>query len=159
MPPSEPGTLVVTASLTNGVARVTHGLRESVALIDEILALNHTAWETTLSVGDIEFYQTKEGPFPNNQMRVSVNPGADRAALNYTANDYPAMPIANSFNATELPSSVDLIFNGTTGAIFPRMAAISIHDARRALNEWLQTRRRPTCIEWRPYDENDTRRR
>ena len=74
-PHNDPEVLVLTASLTSGVARVTHGLRESVALIDEILTLNHTDWETTLAAGDVAFYQDGDGPFPNHQMRVSVNPG------------------------------------------------------------------------------------
>lgn len=151
VPHDEPGQLVLTASLTSGVARVTRGLRESVALVDEILTLSHTMWETTLSVGDVEFYQDSDGPFPNHQMRVSVRPDANGAALNYMQNDEPKMSMANSYNpGVEIP--VDLIFNGTTGAVFPRSAVISVGDARRALNEWLRTRRRPTCIQWRPYD-------
>lgn len=150
-PHNDPGHLVLTASLTSGVARVTHGLRESVILIDEILTLNHTVWETTLSVGDVEFYQDRDGPFPNHQMRVSVNPDANGAALNYMQNDVPKMPIVNSYNPGP-QIRADLIFNGTTGAVFPRSAVISIAAARRALNEWLRTRHRPTCIEWRPYD-------
>ena len=147
-PHDEPGPLVLTASLTSGVARVTHGLRESIALIDEILTLSHTAWETTLSVGDVEFYQDPDGPFPNHQMRVSVNPDAGVAGLNYIQNDEPKLPIANSYNPKPSPAAY-LIFTGSNGAVFPRSAAISIADARRALNEWLRTRRRPTCIEWR----------
>jgi hypothetical protein len=150
-PSNDPERLVITASLTSGVARVTHGLRASVSLIDEILTLNHTEWESTLSVGDIEFYQDSDGPYPNHQMRVSVNPSANGAALNYMHNDEPAYSIANSYNpGPEI--DVDLIFSGTTGAVFPRSAVISILDARRALNEWLRTRRRPACIEWRPHD-------
>ncbi|MBV9314065.1 MAG: hypothetical protein JO100_10065 [Pseudonocardia sp.] len=62
------------------------------------------------------------------------------------------MPIANSFTSRRPLPDVDLIFNGTTGAVFPRTAAIPIADARKALVEWLGTRERPTCIEWRPYD-------
>lgn len=151
-PPSDPGCLVLTASLTNGVARVAHGLQESTALIDEILTLNHTDWETTLSVGDIEFYQDHDGPYPNHQMRVSVRPQTDGAALNYMQNDVPKMSWANSYSATP-PADIDLIVNGTTGAVFPRWAVIPIADARRALHEWLRTRQRPTCIEWRPYDK------
>lgn len=155
-PSSEPGRLVVTATLTTGVARVTHGLGESIALIDEILTMNHADWETTLSIGDVEFYVTSDGPFPNNQMRVSVSPEADCAALNYMANDDPSMPIANSYNPVDSPPAIDLIFNGTTGAVFPRSAAISIIDTKRALNQWLRTRRRPTCIEWRPFEGYET---
>lgn len=66
--------------------------------------------------------------------------------------DDPQISIANSFNPKHPLPGVDLIFNGTAGAVFPRTAMISITDARNALIEWLETRKRPPCIEWRPYD-------
>jgi hypothetical protein len=145
--------MIVTASLTTDVARVTRGMTASVHLIDELLTMDHVEWESTLYVGDVEFHQTKvEGPFPNHQLRISVRPSAGLAALNYMDHDDPHMPIANSFNPKRPLPDVDLIFNGTTGAVFPRTALIPIADARKALIEWLQTRKRPTCIEWRPYD-------
>jgi len=144
--------MIVTASLTTGVVRATHGMRESVRLVDEILKLDHVEWETTLSVGDVEFRRTKDGPFPNHQLRISVRPSAGLAALNYMDHDDPLMQIANSFNPKRpLPNAI-LIFNGTTGSVFPRTAVIPVADARNALIEWLETRKRPTCIEWRPYD-------
>jgi hypothetical protein len=77
--------LTVTASLTTGVGRVTHGMAESVSLIEEILTLDHVDWETTLSVGDVEFHSTKQGPYPNHQLRISVRPSAGIAA-------YPMQP-------------------------------------------------------------------
>lgn len=144
--------MIVTASLASGVARVAHGLQESIRLVDEILSTDHTGWETTMSVGDEEFHRTKNGPFPNHQLRVSVRPSMGLAALNYMDNDDPNMPIADSYNPTRPLPDVDLIFNGSTGLVFPRWAAIPIRDARRAMTEWLETRRRPTCIEWRPHD-------
>ncbi len=144
--------MIVTASLTTDVARVTHGMTASVRLIDEILKMDHVEWETTLYVGDVEFHRTKDGPFPNQQLRISVRPSAGLAALNYMDHDDPDMPIANSFNSKRPLPNIDLIFNGTTGSVFPRTALISVADARNALIEWLKTRKRPTCIEWRPYD-------
>jgi hypothetical protein len=144
--------MIVTASLTTGVARVTDGMHESVRLIDEILQLDHVEWETTLYVGDVEFHQSKDGPFPNHQLRISVRPSAGLAALNYMDHDDPHMSIANSYNPKRPLPEVDLIFNGSTGAVFPRTGAISVADARKALLEWLEIRKRPTCIEWRPYD-------
>jgi hypothetical protein len=147
-----PERLALTASLTIGVARVTHGLRASANLVDEILNMNHVDWETTLLVGEVEFYRTKDGPFPNHQLRISVRPSAGYAALNYTDHDDPEMPIANSYNPKHPLPEVDLIFNGATGSVFPRTAVIPITNARNAMHEWLHTRRRPTCIEWRPYD-------
>lgn len=149
---SQPGRPVVTASLTTGVARVTHGMRESTTLIDEILAISHDDWETTLLVGDGEFHRTRDGPFPNHQLRISVRPTVGYAALNYMDNDDPHMPIANSYSLIRPLPEIDLIFNGTTGSVFPRSAAIPIDHARSALREWLATRARPTCIQWRPYD-------
>jgi hypothetical protein len=147
------GNVIVTASLTTGSVRVTDGADESARLIDEILELDHTDWETTLNVGDVAFYQSKNsGPFPNHQFRVSVRPGSGFAALNYMDHDDPDMPIANSWNQHGPIPDVLLIFNGSTGSVFPRSAAIPIVDARRALLEWIQTRRRPTCIPWQPYD-------
>jgi hypothetical protein len=145
--------MIVTASLTTGVARVAHGMAESLPLIDEILRMDHVEWETTLFIGDAEFYRTKDGPLPNHQLRISVRPSAGLAALNYMDNDDPLMPIANSFNPRRPLPEIDLIFNGTTGAVFPRTAAIPVAVAREALIEWLKTRRRPTsAIQWRPYD-------
>lgn len=145
--------MILTASLTTGVVRVTHGMRASVRLIDEILKTDHIEWETTLAVGEIEFHRTKEGPFPNHQMRISVRPATGFAALNYMDHDDPEMSIANSYNPRRPLPEVDLVFNGSTGAVFPRVSAIPIADARRALIEWLGTWKRPTCIEWRPYDK------
>jgi len=148
----QPEPLILTASLTTGVARVAHGMSASVRLIDEVLELDHVAWETTLFVGDTEFFRTKEGPFPNHQLRLSVRPTTGLAALNYMDHDDPQMPIANSYNPNRPLPDVDLIFNGAMGAVFPRAAAIPISNARSALNQWLETRKRPTCIEWHPYD-------
>ena len=144
--------MIVTASLTTDVVRVTHGMPASVRLIDEILTMDHVEWETTLYIGDVEFHRTKQGPFPNHQLRISVRPSAGLAALNYMDHDDPEMPIANSYNPNRPLPDVDLIFNGATGSVFPRTAAIPIVDARNALIEWLETRKRPICIEWRPYD-------
>jgi hypothetical protein len=149
---AQSGRPILTASLTNGVARVTHGIHASTMLIDEILATEHDDWETTLLVGDVEFRRSREGPFPNHQFRVSVRPATGYAALNYMDNDDPLMSIANSYNTRRPLPEVDLIFSGDTGAVFPRTAAISIARARMALTEWLETRKRPQCIEWRPYD-------
>lgn len=144
---------ILTAALTSDVARVTHGMQESVRLIDEILNLDHVVWETTLYVGDVEYHSTKQhGPYPNHQLRISVRPSTGFAALMYIDHDDPAMTIAISDNQTSPPPEVDLIFNGAIGAVFPRTAAIPIKDARAALLEWLRTWKRPTCIEWRPYD-------
>lgn len=148
-PPEHP---VLTASLTTGVARVARGMTESASLVDEILKLDHTDWETTLSVGDVEFHQTSEGPYPDNQMRVSVQPSRGYAALNHTDTNDPSVYLANSYNPKRPLPEISLIFNGTTGRVFPRTAAIPIADARNALHEWVRTRARPTCIEWRPYD-------
>ncbi len=144
--------VILTASLTTGVARVAHGMQASVRLVDEILMTDHAEWETTLAVGDVEFHRTKDGPFPNHQLRISVRPSTGFAALNYMDHDDAQMPIANSFNPKRPLPEVDLIFNGTTGFVFPRTALIPVADARKALIEWLETRKRPTCIEWRPYD-------
>ena len=66
--------------------------------------------------------------------------------------DDPQMAIANSYNPKRPLPDVALVFNGATGALFPRSAAIPIAAAGRALVEWLTTRKRPTCIAWRPYD-------
>lgn len=144
--------MIVTALLTAGVARVSRGLSECRALMEEILRTEHADWESTLSVGDVEFRSSKEGSFPNNQMRVSVSLSAGYAALNYMDHDDSDHPIFNSFNPKRPLPEVYLIFNGATGSIFPRTAAIPIEDAREALTEWVETRARPTCIEWRPYD-------
>lgn len=144
--------VILTASLTTGVARAERGMQASVRLVDEILRTEHVNWETMLSVGAVEFRSTKDGPFPNHQMRISVRPSAGYAALNYMDHDDPHMAVANSYNPKRPLPEVDLIFNGTTRAVFPRTSAIPIADAREALIEWLKTWKRPTCIEWRPYD-------
>lgn len=125
---------------------------EAVRLVNEILEMNHVDWETTLYVGDVEFHSTKQGPYPNHQLRISVRPSSDLAAINYMDHDDPRMAIANSYNPKRPLPDIDLIFSGTTRSTFPRTAAIPIADAREALIEWLETRKRPTCIEWRPYD-------
>ena len=148
----QPERTILTASLTTGIARIAYGMRESTSLIEEILKLEHADWETILLVGDVEFHQTTDGPYPDHQMRVSVQPSTGYAALNYTDNNDPKLSIANSYNPRQPPQDVYLVFSGRTGSVFPPAAAISIENARKALNEWLRTRRRPTCIEWRPYD-------
>jgi hypothetical protein len=115
--------------------------------------MEHRDWETTLNIGDVAFYQSKSGgPFPNHQVRVSVRPAAGYAALNYMDHDDPNMPIANSWNPRRPLPELDLVFNGSTGSVFPRTSIISITQARQALLEWIESRQRPTCIEWRPYD-------
>jgi hypothetical protein len=144
--------MIVTASLSSGIACIAHGLSKSTRLIEKVLATEHTTWETTLYVGDIEFHTSKAGPYPNHQMRVSVRPAVGYAALNYMDHDDPQMSIANSYNPQRPPPEVNLIFSGITGLLFPRSAAIPVAAARRALDEWLRTRKRPTCIEWRPFD-------
>ena len=83
--------MIVTASLTSGIACVAHGMTESVNLIDEILRMDHVEWETILSVGTVEFHSSKAGPFPNHQLRVSVRPSTGFAALNYMDHDDPQL--------------------------------------------------------------------
>jgi hypothetical protein len=89
---------ILTASLTTGVARVTHGMQASIRMIDEILTIDHVTWETTLYVGDVEYHSTKHGPYPNHQLRISVRPSAGFAAINYTDHDDPEISVANSYN-------------------------------------------------------------
>lgn len=144
--------LILTASLTTGAALVKRGIGQASSLIDEIVTLDHDAWETILYVGDVEFHRTMKGPFPDQQMRVSVRPSASYAALNHADINEESMPVANSYNPTVPIPNIYLIFNGGTGAVFPRTAAMPIDNVRDALHEWLRTRRRPTCIEWRPSD-------
>jgi hypothetical protein len=146
--------MVVTALLTTGAVRVTHGTAECTALVEEILALDHVNQETILWVGDVEFHSSKKGPYPNHQMRVSVRPSAECAALSYTDHDDPIVSLVNSFNpGPDLPE-VYLIFNGETGDVFPQSAVIPIAQARTTLLEWLRTRSLPTNIEWRPIEES-----
>jgi hypothetical protein len=142
----EPERLILTAVLTTDVARVTHGMPESVRLTGEILTLDHVEWETILYVGDVEYHSTKHGPYPNHQLRISVRPAAGVAALLYIDHDDPEMSAANSYNPNRPLPEVDLIFNGAIKALFPRTAAIPISEARNALREWLETRKRPTYI-------------
>jgi immunity protein Imm1 of predicted polymorphic toxin system len=147
-----PERIVVTAVLTTKSSRVARGYELCVALVDEVLTLDHVVQETIMWVGDEQFHCTKNGPYPNCQMRVSVRPPAHCAALSYTDHDDPSISIANSHNpAVDLPE-IDLIFNGDMGSVFPRSAVIPISEARNALLEWLRTRSLPTCIEWRPFD-------
>ena len=145
--------MTVTASLTTGSVRVTRGIAECTALVEEILGLEHINQETVLWIGDVEFHSSKEGPYPNRQMRVSARPSSQCAALSYTDHDDPNISLVNSFNPREpVQSEVYLIFNGDTGIVFPQSAVIPIADARTALLEWLRTRSLPTSIEWRPFD-------
>lgn len=144
--------VVVTALLTTNVVRVTRGIVECMALVEEVLALDHVDQETILWVGDVEFHSSKTGPYPNQQMRISARPSSQCAALSYTDHDDPTVSIVNSFNPEASPPEVYLIFNGDTGDVFPQSAMIPIVDARIALSEWLRTRSLPTCIEWRPFD-------
>jgi hypothetical protein len=144
--------LIVTASLTTGVVRVVHGITAARRLVDDILSTDHVEWETTMSIGLAEFHRTKAGPFPNHQLRISVRPSAGYAALNYIDHDDPHMPIANSYNPLRPRPRLYLIFNGSTGSVFPRAAALPLGAARDALAEWLETWQRPACIQWRPFD-------
>ncbi|MFD0202306.1 Imm1 family immunity protein [Saccharothrix carnea] len=144
--------MIVTAVLTTGVARVAEGIRDAMRLVDDVLRTDHAEWETLMYIGEREFRVTREGPHPNHQLRVSVRPVSGFAALNYTDQDDSDLVIANSYNPIRPLPDIDLVFSGSTGTVFPRSAAIPISDARSALSEWLTTRRRPTCIEWRPYD-------
>jgi immunity protein Imm1 of predicted polymorphic toxin system len=144
--------LIVTASLTTGIVRVVHGMTAAARLVDEIIETDHVEWETTMSVGTVEFHRTKAGPFPNHQLRISVRPSIGYAALSYMDHDDPQMPIANSYNPRLPRPRLYLVFNGSTGSVFPRAAAVPVVDARIALAEWLETWKRPTCIEWRPFD-------
>lgn len=66
----EPKRPILTAVLTTGVARVTHGMRESAHLIDEILTLDHVDSESILYIGDVEYHSKKSGgPYPNHRSR------------------------------------------------------------------------------------------
>jgi Immunity protein Imm1 len=144
--------MIVTASLTTGVARVAHGVPAAVQLVDFVFRTEHSEWETTMYVGDVEFHRGRNGPYPSHQLRVSVLPATGFAALNYIDHDDPHMVIANSFNPQQPPPDVRLIFNGTIGSVFPHSAAIPIRQARRAVIEWLHTRKRPVCVAWQSFD-------
>lgn len=151
-PIQHPAHTVVTALLTTGAVRATHGIKQCTALIDEILTLDHVDQETSLWVGDVEFHSSKEGPFPNHLMRVSILPSAGCAALSYTDHDDPTVSLVNSHNPAPTFPEVYLIFNGETGDVFPQSAMIPIVDARAALLEWVRTRSLPACIEWQPFN-------
>jgi hypothetical protein len=73
--------LIVTASLTSGIACVARGMAESVKLISQVIRMDHLEWESILSVGTVEYHSSKTGPFPNHQLRISVRPSAGFAAL------------------------------------------------------------------------------
>lgn len=145
---SAPTRMTVTASLTTGIACVARGRAEAVKLVDQIVRTDHVEWETTLYVGDVEFHTSKAGPFPNHQLRISVRPSASLAALMYIDHDDPIMSVAISFSPAGPAPDVKLVFNGAIGSVFPRSAAIPVIYARAALLEWLDSRRRPTCIDW-----------
>ena len=81
--------MIVTASLTTGVARAVRGIAASRHLIDQVLRMDHAEWETILYIGDVEFHTTTRGPFPNHQLRVSVQPSTGFAALNYNGSPGP----------------------------------------------------------------------
>jgi Immunity protein Imm1 len=144
--------MTITASLTTGIVRVAHGPTAAASLLDEIIETDHVDWETTMSVGAVEFHRTKAGPYPNHQLRISVRPSIGFAALNYMDHDDPLLPIAISYNPRVPRPRLYLVFNGSTGSVFPRAAAVPVSDARNALAEWTETWKRPTCIEWRPFD-------
>ncbi|MEU3643598.1 Imm1 family immunity protein [Lentzea sp. NPDC034063] len=144
--------MIVTAVLSTGLVVVANGPIEVNNLISEVLHIDHRTWETLMFVGDEEVRSTKEGPQPGHQLRVSVIPTRSLAALNYMDHDDPEMMIANSYNPARPLPEVDLIFSGDTGAVFPRSAAISVDDARIAMTEWANTRKRPTHCQWRAYD-------
>ncbi|GGN10045.1 hypothetical protein GCM10011609_57270 [Lentzea pudingi] len=145
--------MIVTAILTTQIGRVARGTIECIQLIEQILDTEHDRWETLLAVGDVEFYTDESGPYPNQQIRVSVSPRNGVAALSFTDHDDPSRSIVNSYNAHGHIPAVGLVFSGDTGAIFPRSALIPIPHAREALMEWLTTRTRPTSIAWVPYDQ------
>jgi hypothetical protein len=146
--------MILTASLTSGTVRIARGREKCIELVNYIFTLDHEDWETTLNVGDVAFYQSrKDGPFPDHQLRVSVRPSLGVAALNYTDNNDSDMTIVDSLNPNPISPEVMLIFNGATAAVFPASAAIPMAEAKRAVLEWLETRRRPTSIQWARYDE------
>ena len=118
--------MIVTASLTTGVARVAHGMPAAVQLVEYVFRTEHSEWETTMYGGDVEFHRTKDGPYPSHQLRISVQPATGFAALNYIDHDDPHMTIANSFHPQQPLPDVRLIFNGTIGSVFPRSAAIPV---------------------------------
>jgi hypothetical protein len=124
---------------------------EAIALVDEMLALDHESGESTLLIGDAEYFTSKDGPYPNHQMRVSVRPHQGIAALHYVDHDDAVMSAAYSYSSSfsSQPPEVYLIFRGDTGRLFPQQSIISIADARAAILEWLRTGQRPRCIEWR----------
>ncbi|OAP29032.1 Imm1 family immunity protein [Amycolatopsis sp. M39] len=145
--------MILTALLTTGTVQVVDGYDRSVRLIDDILGIEHVDWESTLNVGEEPYYQSKEfGPFPDHQFRISARASLGVAACNYTDNNDPVMGNAISWNPRPAGDAM-LIFNGATGSVFPASASIPISLARESLLEWLNTRKRPTCIEWRPYDK------
>lgn len=155
-PDKPPAPTIVTALLMNETVRVTHTMRDGVALIEEILSLEHTNQESSLWVGDVEYHSSGDGPYPNHLMRVSARPSIGCAALSYTDQEDPASTVVHSFNSGQDLPETFLIYNGNTGAVFPHWAAIPVTHARNALLEWLRTRSLPTCINWRPHNHKET---
>lgn len=145
--------MIVTATLTTQVGRVARGVIECTQLVDEILDTEHVDWETLLVVGDVEFFSSPTAEYPNSQMRVSASPANGVGALSYTDHDHPTTPIVNSYNPDRPYFAIDLVFNGTSGSVFPRSAVIPIGHVRMALREWLKTRERPECIDWQTCDD------
>lgn len=142
--------MIVTAVLTTGIGQIAAGMDDAVELVDRILAIEHLHQESILAIGDAAYLTTKQGPYPNCLVRVSVSPRHGYAALIYIDHGDTKMSAARSYNPHTPSPDVDLICNEINGSVFPRSSLISIESARMALIEWLETRERPTCIKWTP---------
>jgi hypothetical protein len=71
-------------------------------------------------------------------------------AAYYRAPDMWAWITRNPQPSTDAP---ELLFDGEAGTDYPSGAAIPVDHLRKAIEEYLRTGERPTCVEWQAAEQ------
>ncbi|ASU77603.1 hypothetical protein CDG81_03945 [Actinopolyspora erythraea] len=83
-------------------------------------------------------------------MTLTVDPEAGYAAIRWFGMDPPeGLYVTHN---SEVEPQVDLLTDGGTPNCFPRSAALSLGDIRKALVEFVSTGKRPVGVNWEWFD-------
>ncbi|NYH77062.1 hypothetical protein FHR84_000376 [Actinopolyspora biskrensis] len=140
-------------TITNVVTAIVENRRhyaqtdsEITELIRTIVDDDHGDWPSLIYVCDRPL-TADNSELPGHQLRVMVEPGTGYGALNWfqEGSDGDAR---DSFNPHAPDDAPRILFSPHSGTEFRQNAALPIDLIRTAIDEFIHTGQRPTCVHW-----------
>ncbi|SFT84806.1 Immunity protein Imm1 [Actinopolyspora lacussalsi subsp. righensis] len=145
--------MILNSSVVNKEFKRAEQGQQAEALIEELLATDHSSWESHLSFTDesIDPDEVSEDWYPDHDVTLAVDPTSGYGAMRWTGMiDNVLVPFV-TYNPNTEPN-IDLLRDGGTPHFFPHSAVLPVDDVRMALLEFARTGQRPECVSWQEFD-------